>query len=299
MNKKISIITLLIISGILTAKSLATDSDNLIMQEQEKIQIEEMNLPTISDTSMEMKVITEPSIKTEIPKTVLTLEQIEIKNPEEVETKTQMEMELTDAEINENFYTSKDDTEKLTEEELKNITILDAEIKEVITNEEVEKVLERLIENGKINKIEDLRLSDIIGNEEVSEELKFKIKEIISIAQNELDSYRTAMKNNYKTMTRRLLEVKRELNRVQDFKDEAEYDLEVSRWMILTLSMGVICLTFLIVIMWRSVSNIGKNEIEVLFAYEDLKKNLGNLAEQIDLLHKKNTIAKEETIEEI
>jgi hypothetical protein len=290
MCKKFSILTLLLSTLIFLNNSFATDLIEVIPEKEEIItetttkEIEKLVEPTESiEQNMEPM---DATINNEISE-----EEVDLQIKEDAITELEETINLED-EIGEEIKT--DITKNAPIEETENILHLDTEFKKEITDEELEKVLER-IENGKTaSKIEEMRLSDIIGTEEISEELKYKIKQMLNTAQQELDNYRSTMKSNYRTMTRKLLDVKKELNRVQNFKDEAEYDLEVSRWMILTLSMGVICLTFLIVIMWRSVTNIGKNEIEVLFAYEDLKKNIGKINEQIDLLTKKNTIAKEE-----
>jgi len=239
---------------------------------------EESNMPTTETANQ----IPEEEVESEITKEM------------ETEVQTQMEIQAEDEGKTKEILLESGVSEEKAEE----VSTLDTEVKTEATEEGVEEVLQRLESDQKISKIESLKLADIIGDEEVSEELKYRIKEVLDTAQSELDSYRTAMKNNYKTMTRRILEVRRELNRVQNFKDEAEYDLEVSRWMILTLSMGVVCLTFLIVVMWRSVTNIGKNELEVLFAYEDLKKNLGKINEQIEILNKKGNVVQEEKIDE-
>lgn len=294
MSKKASIITALLITTILLKMSFATNSVSKNIPSNE-------NSQTIEETVKDTESISTEDTKTDEAEPLSEEETgtDEEQIPEEEISAVEEQILEEDIKIEEIAEENITQDEQITEDieeaiDEKNIIMIDTEFQKIISDEKLAEVFERLENNGVVSKIEDLKLENIIKNEEISDELRHKIQKIIDIAQSELDSYRTTIKNNEKITNRRILSLRQELSRVQNFRDQAEQDLQISRWMVLTLSMGVICLTFLIVIIWRNMTNIGKNEIEVLFAYKDLKKDLNKINEQIEVLDKKSKITSEE-----
>ena len=150
---------------------------------------------------------------------------------------------------------------------------------------DADKNIAKIIDNQKPSKpIEETTLSDVIRNEKVSPEVKERITRLINQSQHQLDEYRSAMNNYYKQVEGKLIDYKKELNNIHNFKDDMEVNLNLAKWMIISLSVGIICLTTIVVIMWKSVVNVNRNDVETLFSTEKLKKEIRQLDKRIEIL---------------
>lgn len=153
-----------------------------------------------------------------------------------------------------------------------------------IINKDVEDVLKRLEEEKqRVNKIEEIKVEDVVKDETVSDELKERISGTLDTAQTELDYYRTMLKSNNELMSKRLLDIKKDMIMLYDFKDEAYQTLLFSRWMLLVLSLAVLFLSIIILIIRRGVATISQTETESEVTCENLRKEMETLREKLDL----------------
>ena len=54
--------------------------------------------------------------------------------------------------------------------------------------------------------------------------------------------------------------------------------------MVISLSIGIICLATIITMMWKGVVNVNRNDVEVLFSIERIKKELRSLEKRVEML---------------
>ena len=149
----------------------------------------------------------------------------------------------------------------------------------------VDEVIARMFNDQRLSKpIEEITLSDIIRDENISPEVKERISKLINQSQYQLDRYRTAISNHYKQVENKLITHRKELDDMYNFKDNMEANLNLAKWMIISLSIGIICLTTIVVVMWKSVVNVNRNDVEVLFSTEKVKKDLRLLSKRIEIL---------------
>lgn len=152
----------------------------------------------------------------------------------------------------------------------------------ILSDAEISKILREHTAPKK--PLEQITLLDVLENEDVSPELKQRIVNLLDQSQYEIDKYRSVMNNYYKQVETKLLEFKSEINGIQDFRSKMELTLDLSKWMIISLSIGIICLTLIVIIMWRSVINVNRNDVEVIFMVEKFKKELKILDTRIDTI---------------
>ncbi len=154
-----------------------------------------------------------------------------------------------------------------------------------IITTDIDKTVAEIIDNHKLSKpIEEITISDIVRDENVNPEVKERIMQLINQSQYQMDRYRSAINNHYKQVENKLIAYRKELNEIYNFKDEMEANLNLSKWMIISLSIGIICLTTIVVIMWRSVVNVNRNDVEVLFSTEKVKKDIRLLSKRLEIL---------------
>jgi len=132
--------------------------------------------------------------------------------------------------------------------------------------------------------IEEITTKDIVKEEPVSQDVQKRITDLINQSQNELDKYRTTIDQNYKKVETKVIDVKKDVNNIYNFRDEIEADLNITKWMIISLSSGIICLTTIIIIMWRSVVNVDRKDVDVMFSIEKIKMELKNTQERLKIL---------------
>ncbi len=142
-----------------------------------------------------------------------------------------------------------------------------------------------ILENtSSMKPIEEITVLDILQDEKTSPELKERIKTLLNQSQYEIDRYRTTINNHYKQVNTKLLELKKEINKLHDFKDNMEVNLSLAKWMIISLSVGIICLTTIVLVMWKSVVNVNRNDVETIYSNEQLRKKLRAQEKRIELL---------------
>lgn len=141
-----------------------------------------------------------------------------------------------------------------------------------------------LFQDRNQKKLEDVTIFDVVQGEDVSPELRSKIVELIDRYQNDLDSYRSIIANHYKKAELKLVGVQKDINGINNFKDEVEENLDLAKWMIISLSVGVVCLTAIVIIMWKSVVNVNRSDMEVIFSLEKVKKDLRVNSRRLDIL---------------
>lgn len=140
-------------------------------------------------------------------------------------------------------------------------------------------------------------IKEIFQNDErISSELKNNILELIDQYQYDLDNYRGAIAGRYKQAELKIVELQRNINNMNNFEDEMEQNLHLAKWMIISLSIGIICLTSVVITMWRSIINVNRNDVEVIFSLEKIKKDLKSLNERMKVLEGLNNISAKEQI---
>ncbi|HSQ97358.1 MAG TPA: hypothetical protein VLL98_01420 [Rickettsiales bacterium] len=173
----------------------------------------------------------------------------------------------------------------------KNVIAKDNEINinnvEQLQNNEVDKnnnIGKLFKKNKEQKKLEDITIFDVVKEEKISPELRQKILDLIDQYQYDLDSYRSIIANHYKKAELKLVGVQKDINGINNFKDEVEENLNLAKWMIISLSVGVVCLTTIVIIMWKGVINVNRNDVEVIFSLEKIKKDLRLTNKRIDIL---------------
>ncbi len=140
-------------------------------------------------------------------------------------------------------------------------------------------------------------IKEIFKNDErISSELKNNILELIDQYQYDLDNYRSVIAGRYKQAELKIVELQRDINNMNNFEDEMEQNLHLAKWMIISLSIGIVCLTSIVITMWRSIINVNKNDVEVIFSLEKIKKDLKSLSERMKVLEELNNISAKEQI---
>ena len=54
--------------------------------------------------------------------------------------------------------------------------------------------------------------------------------------------------------------------------------------MVISLSVGIVCLATIITVMWKGVVNVNRNDVEVLYSIERIKKELRFLDKRLEML---------------
>ena len=160
-----------------------------------------------------------------------------------------------------------------------------------VNDENLEKLNQSIIEllqNNNQKVIEETTIYDVIQGEQISPELRQRILELLDKYQLSLDSYRTIIENENRKSKSQIFDLKKDLNKIYEFHDELEYNFDMAKWMIISLSVGIICLTTIIVIMWKSVVNVNRNDVEVIFTLEKFKKDLNFIKARLEMIENKS-----------
>ena len=134
--------------------------------------------------------------------------------------------------------------------------------------------------------LEALTVQDILQNEEVSPDLKQRMTDALEEAQYGLDKYRTIISNHSKQVDVKLLEFRNELNALNSVKDKMDINLSLTKWMVISLAVGIVCLTTIVIIMWRSVVNVNRNNVELIYSIEKFKKDIKSLVQRVEMIEK-------------
>jgi len=151
-------------------------------------------------------------------------------------------------------------------------------------------IIKEIFNSGNGKKLEDITIFDVIDGEKVSPELKNKILELMDQYQYDLDSYRSVISNRYKQAELKIVDIQKDINNLGNFKDEMEQNLSLAKWMIISLSVGIICLTSIVISMWKNIMNVNKNDIEVIFSLEKIKKDIKSINKRLKTLEGLNNI---------
>lgn len=177
----------------------------------------------------------------------------------------------------------------------KNIVITtnveDAEIKvdavsksDNINTEGAERNLNVDIKNGVDKDIKVINVLDVIGDEEVSPELRKRVTTTLNKAQYEFDKYESYINNHTKNTDNKFINVEKEINDLKTFTEELEANFSLAKWMVISLSVGIVCLATIITMMWKGVVNVNRNDVEVLYSIERIKKDLRSLEKRVEML---------------
>ena len=147
-----------------------------------------------------------------------------------------------------------------------------------------EHVMLILENNTKVKPIEEITVLDIIKNEQTSPELKERIVQLLNQSQYEIDKYRTTMSSHYKQVELKMQEFKEDLNRLQTSKDELEVNLGLAKWMIISLSVGIVCLISVVLVIWKNFLNTSKNDVEIIYSQDQFRKKIKTLEKRVELL---------------
>lgn len=177
----------------------------------------------------------------------------------------------------------------------KNIVIAtnveDAEIKVDIASKNSDSNIKNIQEdfdidtkNGVDKNIKVINVLDVIGDENVSPELRKRVTTTLNKAQYEFDKYESYINNHTKSTDNKFIDVEKELNNLKTFTEELEANFDLAKWMVISLSVGIVCLATIITMMWKGVVNVNRNDVEVLYSIERIKKDLRSLEKRVEML---------------
>ncbi len=141
------------------------------------------------------------------------------------------------------------------------------------------------IERTGTNKnIKSITALDVIGDEKVSPELRKRVTDTLNKAQYEFDKYNSYIDNHTKNADNQFIKIEREINDLKSFTEELEANFSLAKWMVISLSVGIVCLATIITVMWKGVVNVNRNDVEVLYSIERIKKELRFLDKRLEML---------------
>ena len=138
--------------------------------------------------------------------------------------------------------------------------------------------------NGVDKNIKEINVLDVIGDENVSPELRKRVTTTLNKAQYEFDKYESYINNHTKSTDNKFIDVEKELNNLKTFTEELEANFDLAKWMVISLSVGIVCLATIITMMWKGVVNVNRNDVEVLYSIERIKKDLRSLEKRVEML---------------
>lgn len=141
------------------------------------------------------------------------------------------------------------------------------------------------IERTGTNKnIKSITALDVIGDEKVSPELRKRVTDTLNKAQYEFDKYNSYIDNHTRSTDNKFINVEKEINALKTFTEELEANFSLAKWMVISLSIGIICLSAIITIMWKGVVNVNRNDVEVIYSIERVKRQLRSLEKRVEML---------------
>lgn len=141
------------------------------------------------------------------------------------------------------------------------------------------------IERTGTNKnIKSITALDVIGDEKVSPELRKRVTDTLNKAQYEFDKYNSYIDNHTRSTDNKFINVEKEINALKSFTEELEANFSLAKWMVISLSIGIICLSAIITIMWKGVVNVNRNDVEVIYSIERVKRQLRSLEKRVEML---------------
>lgn len=153
-----------------------------------------------------------------------------------------------------------------------------------LSTENVQEDLD-LVENSGMDKnIKLITVLDVVGDENVSPELRKRVTTTLNKAQYEFDKYESYINNHTKITDNKFIDVEKELNNLKTFTEELEANFDLAKWMVISLSVGIVCLATIITMMWKGVVNVNRNDVEVLYSIERIKKDLRSLEKRVEML---------------
>ena len=130
--------------------------------------------------------------------------------------------------------------------------------------------------NGVDKNIKVINVLDVIGDENVSPELRKRVTTTLNKAQYEFDKYESYINNHTKSTDNKFIDVEKELNNLKTFTEELEANFDLAKWMVISLSVGIVCLATIITMMWKGVVNVKRSlekRVEMLeIAYKNEKR---------------------------
>lgn len=132
--------------------------------------------------------------------------------------------------------------------------------------------------------VQFITVLDIVQDEQITPELKGRITETLNRTQYEFDKYNTYIDKHGRNTDNKFIEVERNINNLKTFTEELEANFSLAKWMVISLSIGIICLATIITMMWKGVVNVNRNDVEVLFSIERAKKELRSLEKRVEML---------------
>lgn len=138
--------------------------------------------------------------------------------------------------------------------------------------------------NGVDKNIKVINVLDVIGDENVSPELRKRVTTTLNKAQYEFDKYESYINNHTKSTDNKFIDVEKELNNLKTFTEELEANFDLAKWMVISLSVGIVCLATIITMMWKGVVNVNRNDVEVLYSIERIKKDSRSLEKRVEML---------------
>ncbi len=132
--------------------------------------------------------------------------------------------------------------------------------------------------------IQFITVLDIIQDEKITPELKGRITDALNKTQYEFDKYNSYIDKHSRTTDNKFIEIDKNINNLKSFTEELEANFSLAKWMVISLSIGIICLATIITMMWKGVVNVNRNDVEVLFSIERIKKELRSLEKRVEML---------------
>lgn len=155
-----------------------------------------------------------------------------------------------------------------------------------ITIKEIDNI--KNVQNSKnttVNKsVKSITTLDVIGDENVSPELRKRVTNTLNKVQYAFDRYDSYIDNHTKSTDSKFIILEKEINNLKTFTEELEANFSLAKFMVISLSIGIICLSAIITIMWKGVVNVNRNDVEVLYLIERVRKEVRSLEKRLEMI---------------
>jgi hypothetical protein len=139
---------------------------------------------------------------------------------------------------------------------------------------------------------EDIDPIMLPDNPELQEILNDRISKIINVVNyrigaviEKVNDIQTSLDDQERTISGQHQLMKDSIAKVEQTNEVYDKNLNLARWVIVIVSLGSILLMLIIYLIWRGVVDVNKNEMEVVFANEDMKRKFAELLDQVEILN--------------
>jgi hypothetical protein len=153
------------------------------------------------------------------------------------------------------------------------------------------------LNNFQFHEIKEINFRDIepivlSNNPELQDILNDRFQKIIDASNytdrtiiDELNKFREFFEKQTQIITSQYQSMKDQMVNVEQTHELYDKNLTLARWVIVIVSLGSVLLMLIIYLIWRGVVSVNKNEVEVVFAHQDIKRKFMELLDQVEALN--------------